>query len=232
MSTNIPRHKIMPWKWTIGCLWPVGPRVEDPIRVKEFSDALATLAWDASSTRSSLNVVYRELSTLVLAELRYYYKRRKQAGRKAAFFRFLAWGFGTVGVLVPVIRPVIENPPANFLSVGYLAIALAGSFIVADTVFGGTEGHSRYATTQLRIEHMYSCFSIEWQALLVAYDAQPSAIAATALLARAIAYADAFHQSIGSETAEWKVTIKKIQDDLAKQANANATPAGNSGAAS
>ena len=64
--------------------WPIGPRVEDPVRLKEFSDDLGVLRWDDSSRRKSLIEVFDQLSRLAHAELRYYYKRRKAASRRAA----------------------------------------------------------------------------------------------------------------------------------------------------
>jgi len=216
MPPNSARHSTMPASWRIGRWWPIGPRVEDPIRIKEFSDALRTLSWDQASRRASLIVVFDQLSSLAHAELRYYYMRRKAASRRAATFRFLAWLLGTVGVLTPVVHPLLESPPAKFLSWGFLAIALAGACVVADTVFSGTEGHGRYVTTQLKLERLFSKFSLEWQALLVLYDSQPSPESAASLIERAIVYADSFHESLDSETAKWRATMQRVREELAK----------------
>jgi hypothetical protein len=166
----------MPADWRIGLWWPIGPRVEDPVRLKMFSDALRILHWDGSERRNSLVVVFDQLSALAHAELRYYYMRRKAASRRAAAFRFMAWLLGTLGVLAPVVNPLFDAPPPKLLSWGFLAIALAGAFLVADTVFSGTEGHGRYVTTQLKIEGLFTKFALEWQALLVLYDSHHSAI--------------------------------------------------------
>lgn len=206
----------MPAAWRIGMWWPIGPRVEDPIRLKEFSDALRVLSWDQASCKNSLVVVSDQLCNLAHAELRYYYMRRKAASRRATAFRFLAWLFGTVGVLTPVVHPLLESPPEKFLSWGFLAIALAGAFVVADTVFSGTEAHARYVTTQLKLERLLSKFQLEWQALRVLYDSQPSPESAASLIERAIVFADSFHESLDSETAEWKATMQHVRAELAK----------------
>lgn len=216
MSATPSKHSTMPATWRIGMWWPIGPRVEDPIRLKEFSDALRALCWDDASRRNSLVAVFDELSRLAHAELRYYYMRRKAASCRAAVFRFMAWLLGTLGVLAPVVNPLFDSPPAKLLSWGFFAIALAGAFVVADTVFAGTEGHGRYVTTQLKLEGLFSKFSLEWQALLVLYDSQPTAESAASLLERAIIYADSFHESLSSETAEWKATMQRVREELAK----------------
>jgi hypothetical protein len=210
----------MPADWRIGLWWPIGPRVEDPVRLKMFSDALRILHWDGSERRNSLVVVFDQLSALAHAELRYYYIRRKAASRRAAAFRFMAWLLGTLGVLAPVVNPLFDAPPPKLLSWGFLAIALAGAFLVADTVFSGTEGHGRYVTTQLKIEGLFTKFTLEWQALLVLYDSQPTPESAASLLERAIIYADGFHESLSSETAEWKATMQRVREELAKPTTA------------
>ena len=221
MTSTKSKHSTMPADWRIGMLWPVGPRVEDPIRLKEFSDALSALRWEGSSRRASLIAVFDQLSRLAHAELRYYYMRRKAARRRAVAFRFMAWLLGTLGVLAPVVNPLFDTPPPKLLSWGFLAIALAGSFVVADTVFSGTEGHGRYVTTQLKIEGLFSKFALEWQALLVLYDDQPTAQSAAHLIERAIVYADSFHDSLSSETAEWKATMQRVREDLSKSTSAS-----------
>lgn len=221
MTTAPSKHSTMPADWRIGKWWPIGPRVEDPVRLKEFSNALRALHWDESSRRDSLASVFDQLSRLAHSELRYYYKRRKAASRRAAAFRFMAWLLGTLGVLAPVVNPLFDPPQPKLLSWGFLAIALAGAFVVADTVFSGTEGHGRYVTTQLKLEGLFSKFSLEWQALLILYDDQPTAESAASLIERAIVYVDSFHESLSSETAEWQATMQRVREELAKSAPAS-----------
>lgn len=220
----MPKHAVMPANYRIGKWWPIGPRVEDPIRIKLLTDAVSLLTWNSQNTRQSLRVIFDQLSILAHAELRYYYMRRKAAGRRATFFRVCAWSFGTVGLLTPLFQPLLIDPPINLLAWGYLAIATAGAFVVADTVFSGTEGQARYVITQLDLERQYTRFSLEWQALLIAYENQPSPEGAVALIEKAINYAESFHKALASETAEWKDTMAKVKAELKQQS----TPSGNS----
>lgn len=207
----------MPPDWRIGVFWPVGPRVEDPIRIKLLSDAISSLSWTPKDMRESLLEVFNQLSILTHAELRYYYARRKAAGRRAVIFRIVAWTLGSAGLLLPLLQPLIQPPLPNLLAWGYLSIAVAGSFVVADKVFSGTEGHSRYVGTQLDLERQYTQFALEWQASMVLYDVQPSAKGAVELLALALKYADSFHKALASETSDWKATMTRIQGEIEEQ---------------
>jgi hypothetical protein len=190
------------------------------VRIKQFSEIISTLVWDRENSRASLIRVFNELSQLALAELRYYYSRRKAASRRASTFRFFAWLLGVVGVATPIAHPIFPNVSDKFLNWGYLAVALAGAFVVADKVFSGSEAHARFVAAQLRIEQVYSKFALEWQALLLAYDSEPSPVSAAALLEKAIGYADTFHDSLGAETTEWRSTLKGVREELERQAQA------------
>lgn len=209
----------MPASWRVGKWWPIGPRVEDPIRIKLLSDSIGSLSWSAQTTRQALSVIFDQLSKLAHAELRYYYMRRKAAGKRATFFRVCAWVLGTTGLLIPLMHPLITTPSPHMLAWGYLAIATAGSFVVADTVFAGTEGQARYVITQLDLERQYTQYSLEWQALLIAYDSQPSPQCAVALIEKAISYAESFHRALASETAEWKETMARVKAELKQQSS-------------
>lgn len=226
MSLQKLKHTTMPADWRIGKWWPIGPRVEDPVRIKLLSEAISSLTWDSQKTRQSLAVVFDQLSILAHAELRYYYMRRKAAGKRATFFRICAWSLGTAGLLIPLAQPLLKDPPSNLLAWGYLAIATAGAFVVADTVFSGTEGQARYVITQLDLERQYTQFSLEWQALLIAYDSQPSPESAVALIEKAIGYAESFHKALASETAEWKETMAKVKAELKQQSAPTAQDGG------
>jgi SMODS and SLOG-associating 2TM effector domain 2 len=213
-------HAVMPGDWRIGLPWPLGPRVEDPIRVKQFSDTLLNLNWESPHVRASLASVFAELSKLAQAELRYYYMRRKAAGWKSSALRFTSWLFGTLGLLVPFIQPLLAAPATNLLPWGYIALAIAGTFIVADKVFLASEGQGRYVSTQLALERIFLEFSLKWQSLLLAYDSDPSTSSASALLEHAQAYATTFHTSLSEETAVWIEMRKKALATLEKHASA------------
>jgi hypothetical protein len=190
------------------------PAVEDPIRISRFTERLAALGWVQDQLRTSLTTVFSELSALAQAELRYYYLRRDGSRKLSRLCRLGAWSLGSLGILVPLLHPVLEGlVPKNFLSWGYVAFGIAGVILVADNVFAGTQAHQRYVRAQLEIEKIYTVFALEWQALMIKHDSAPSADSASALLARAIEFSTAFHGSMGSETAEWQ---KAMNDGLAE----------------
>lgn len=213
-------HAVMPRDWRIGLPWPVGPRVEDPIRVKQFSDTLLNLNWEPLHVRTSLVSVFAELSNLAQAELRYYYMRRKAAGWKSSALRFTSWLFGTLGLLAPFIQPLLAASSTNLLPWGYIALAIAGTLIVADKVFLASEGQGRYVSTQLALERIFLEFSLKWQSLLLTYDSDPSTSSASALLEHAQVYATTFHTSLSEETEVWIEMRKKALATLEKHASA------------
>ncbi len=126
------RHTTMPAKWRLGWPYPIGPRVEDPVRIAEFTERIGKLNWGLQDQRASLNSLFVGLSDLAHAEIRYYYSRRVSSRRLSRTFRFLAWLLGTMGLMVPVVRPVLTGTPDILLSWGYIAFALAGAVLVAD----------------------------------------------------------------------------------------------------
>jgi len=212
------RHTIVPSIWRVGRVWPIGFPVEHPIRVYEFSQVVKSLSWKQLEARNSLITLFDELSRLVQAELQYYYRKRQSASRRAKFFRAISWACGSVGILTPIVHPVIKNAPDNFLSWGYIAVALAGIFLVADKIFSGSEAHARFVHTQLKIEHGYTKFSLEWEALLVAYDTDTAPINIINIIEKFMKYVDSFHDFLGEETTEWMETLKSVKEELNRQA--------------
>ena len=84
-------------------------------------------------------------------------------------------------------------------------------------MFSGTEGHARYVTAQFRIEHLYSKFALEWQVMLLRYDVMPSSECVNEMLNKAIFFVDSFHESLNSETVEWKSALRKLSEELSLQ---------------
>jgi hypothetical protein len=190
-------------------------RVEDPARIASFIHALAPLDWSSKGCKSSLDVLFLELGKLTDAEIRYYYGRRVISRRLSAACRFLAWLFGSVGILVPLLMPVLgERAPAEFLSWGYVAFGMAGAVLIFDAVFSGTRAHQRCTATQLELEKIYTIFSIEWQARAIKFAAEPTPAAVLDLVERAAAFAGELHRVLGAETSAWQETVNKAMADL------------------
>lgn len=211
------RHTTGTVNWRVGRSWPFGLPAEHPIRISEFSDRIKSLSWAATNIRPSLTEVFEEVSRLAGAEIFYYYSRRKAASFRAKIFRFCSWLSGSIGILTPVLAPLIEEAPENFLSWGYLAVAIAGIFVVADNVFSGSGAHARFVATQLRVEHSFTNFALEWQALLLVYDSDPGPVKALSLLEKATSYLDKLHDSLGEETSEWRATLNNVREELKRQ---------------
>lgn len=208
----------MPAGWRVGGIWPFAPKVEDPIRIKEFSDALVALRWVGANRRDALCQIFECVSRLAQAEVRYYFSRRKKSGFIASWFRFLSWMFGSAGILVPLIYPLISEATEKFLSAGYLLVAIGGVFLVADKVFNGSEGHARYVTAQLRVEHAFAVFAIEWQALFKKFDEGPLTEDTTALFQLAVKFIENLYGALGNETAEWKTATDAAIQELNRKA--------------
>jgi hypothetical protein len=200
------------------------PPIEDPTRIDAFTNAIAGLDWQASAYRASLDVVFKQLSELTQAELRYYYMRRCSSRRVSKACRFLAWFFGTAGILIPLLQPAIgESAPKSLLSWGYVAFGGAGAVLIFDNVFAGTRAHQRYTATQLDIEKIYTIFVLEWQARLLQLHSNSSPQSVLALLDRAIAFSTEFHRAMGAETSEWQETVNKSLTELKGKLNAGSS---------
>lgn len=197
------------------------PPIEDPIRIAAFTDALASLDWAPDAYKASLEVLFRRLSDLTHAEIRYYYSRRCSSRRVSKVCRFLAWVLGTVGILVPLVHPALgAQAPKEILSWGYIAFGAAGAVMICDTVFAGTQAHQRYTATQLELEKIYTVFALDWQARLLKLtsDAQAesalstkdaTANSALELVDGAVAFANELHRAMGAETSAWQETVNK-----------------------
>ena len=209
-------------KWPLRWTSTAVPRVEDPIRIVQLTERIAALSWKAQEQRESLRVLFQSLSDLTQAEIQYYYTQRCSARRLSRFCRAAAWLLGTIGVLVPVLAPVLPVAPASWLSWGYIAFALAGSALVADKTFAGSTAHQRYTRTQLQLEQLYTLFAIEWQTLVAALDTSPGADRLTAAILRAVDYCKALHQTLGAETAEWSATMDAVMEDLKNRTSGKA----------
>jgi hypothetical protein len=190
-------------------------RVEDPARIASFIRALAPLDWSAKGYKASLDVLFLELGKLADAEIRYYYGRRVVSRRVSTVCRFLAWLFGSVGILVPLLKPVLgERVPAEFLSWGYVAFGMAGAVLIFDAVFSGTRAHQRCTATQLELEKIHTIFSIEWQARTVKFVAEPTPAAVLDLVERAVAFASELHRVLGTETSAWQEAVNEAMGDI------------------
>ena len=132
----------MDWKW-IKLL-----RTEDPRRLREFRNATQGLVWDDGKVVESLTQLFRAVDKLAEAEVSYYYRRRGTRAWISGIARLSAWLFGSIGLLLPLLA-VTTNPGfKEWTQYGYVFLAAAASCLAANSLFGGTEGHIRFVSTQ------------------------------------------------------------------------------------
>lgn len=186
------------------------PPIEHPVRILRFREAIAAIEWKPGEVLASLNVLFSELGELAQAEINYYYKQRVTSRRVSWWCRFFAWSLGAVGILVPLLHPILGAcAPENFLSWGYLAFGMAGLVLLLNNLFGGSQAHYRYTKTQLALEHLCQSFSLRWQRGLVSHNQSPSAEGAIQLIDEARAFVESLHEVLASETDEWKTDLDK-----------------------
>lgn len=189
--------------------------VEHPSRISLFTNAIASLPWASQSYKASLDVIFLELSKLAYAEIEYYYGKRVSSRRISGICRFLAWLLGSIGILVPLLKPVFgEHLPSDFLSWGYVAFGFSGVILLFDSLFSGTQAHQRYTTSQLELEKTFTVFSLEWQARTVKLSAEPTAASAIDLLERSVVFVNEIHRVLGVETSSWQEAVNKSLEEL------------------
>lgn len=189
--------------------------IEHPSRISLFTNAIASLAWTNQSYKASVDVLFLELSKLTYAEIQYYYGKRVSSRRVSEICRFLAWLTGSIGILVPLLKPVLgEHSPPEFLSWGYVAFGFSGVILLFDSHFSGTQAHQRYTTSQLELEKIYTVFSLEWQARVVKLSTEPTPASVLALVERAVAFTNELHRVLGAETSSWQEAVNKSIEDL------------------
>jgi hypothetical protein len=214
-------HSVNPASWRVGLPWPLGPRVEDPVRLKEFGEAIRSLAWTQKEARESLDILFHHISKLTQGEVRYYYMRRKWARLISWWLNVGTWTLGTCGVLIPFAQPLVKSE--SLLQWGYLALAFAGTLVIADRLFLATEGHSRYTTTQLEVEAAFSDFALAWNVKMFAVDRHNTEASVLEALTLAQGYAKELHVTLGLETAEWIEKRRKAQKETEKYVSQTTT---------
>lgn len=134
-------------------------KVEGVHRISAFLKSTQLLDWENMS-ENAWNELFNQCTTLISHEIEYYYNSRKSSRAWSVFFRSGALAFGTLGFLAPLAESAGYKGVAVY---GYLLFAVSAAFFTANSVFGGTSGHSRYVLTQLRLEKLLALMVVEWQ---------------------------------------------------------------------
>ncbi|MDO6564283.1 SLATT domain-containing protein [Amphritea sp. 1_MG-2023] len=196
-------------------------RAENPARLHAFRAATQTLLWDSEHAVESLSQLFSAVDDLAAAETRYYYRRRTSRALISGGARTFAWVSGTAGLLLPLLAATANPAFKPLAQYGYVFIAISASCLAANSLFGGTEGHIRFVTTQLELEKIITKARISWCHYLAAMASDPADIETGFVLIQA--YATELHTLTLAETGRWGETLKaeliKFQKSaLSKQA--------------
>jgi SMODS and SLOG-associating 2TM effector domain 2 len=195
----------MDWKWI------KLSRAEDPRRLRAFSNSTQELVWDDGNVVESLTQLFRAVDELAESEVGYYYRRRGTRAWISGISRLSAWLFGTIGLILPLLA-VTTNPEfMEWAQYGYLFLAASASCLAANSLFGGTEGHIRFVSTQLELEKMITKARISWcQYLSLQVNDNKDSESGFLLIQD---YANDLHTITISETGRWGEALLK---ELAK----------------
>ncbi len=188
----------MPW---------VKPRTEDPIRIQVFKTAMDALSWAPDDVLTSLNGLFDAIDRLANAELRYYYRRRRTRAWISGLTRLGAWILGSIGLIIPLLASTNKPGFEGIVSYGYVFLAMAGSLLAANALFGGTDGHIRFVTTQLEIERIIIRARIHWCEYMATQKVSDAD--ASKGFEQILTYANELHARALTETDRWGETLLK-----------------------
>jgi SMODS and SLOG-associating 2TM effector domain 2 len=174
---------------------------EDPRRISEFRSKLEGLLWQAKNSPDSLSAVFYAVDDLAIAEVRYYFRRRRTRAWISGATRIGAWVLATIGLLLPLLAGTADPMFKGWAQYGYVFLAAAGSCLAANSLFGGTDGHIRFVSTQLELEKLITYSRIVWCKYLAGCHQEEAAHADGFDLI--LAYANALHVTTIAETGRW-----------------------------
>lgn len=180
-------------------------RVEDPERILTFRLKLEGLSWDAANSKQSLLVLFSAMDDLATSEVQYYYRRRGTRAFISGAARTGAWILGSIGLILPLLPPGAMAVFKEASQYGYAFLAGAASCLAANSLFGGTEGHIRFVSTQLELERLITAARVEWCHHL-ATPSQPGEFVEQGFKL-ILAYATALHAATLAETGRWGETL-------------------------
>ncbi|ABM03708.1 hypothetical protein Ping_1938 [Psychromonas ingrahamii 37] len=182
-------------------------RPEDPVRLQTFREATQGLLWDDQHAAESLSQLFCAVDDLAAAEVTYYYRRRTTRAWISGISRFAAWVSGTIGLLLPLLATTANPEFKSLAQYGYVFIAIAASCLTANSLFGGTEGHIRFVTTQLELEKLITDARISWCHYLESRGGDSEDLDAGFLLIQD--YTSELYTTTLSETGRWGETMIK-----------------------
>ena len=185
--------------------WMQRHRPEDPLRIQVFRSKLEGLSWDQQNALKSLSALFAAVDDLAEAEIQYYYRRRGTRAWISGITRFGGWILGSIGLLLPLLAATDFSYFEDGAQLGYVFLAAAASCLAANALFGGTEGHIRFVSTQLEIERLITASRVCWCKYLAGTPDQVHDLSEGFTLI--IEYSNALHTATIAETGRWGKTL-------------------------
>ncbi|MBV9880018.1 MAG: SLATT domain-containing protein, partial [Gemmatirosa sp.] len=177
-----------------------------PTWIETFVSRTAHVSWEPQARRQSLDQMFAAAEELAIAEIRYYHVRRGWWRWLSGAARFLAWIFGSIGLVMPLLAAArgtassggASGASGGLAAWGYVMLAIAGAFIAANALFGGTSNHTRYMIAQLALERLVMAKRVEWQRLRAGFGEPVS----EAQLAEALTLVETFGSGVYAAISE------------------------------
>ena len=189
-------------------------KIEDPERIRLFLEKTASLDW--SNVNESLSTLQSGAFELLNHEVSYYYRIRQNKKSLSSYLRFGMLLFGALGILAPLAEVAQLYEVGNY---GYLMLAISGVFLTANNIFGGTTGHARFVTTQLKLEKIIAVGTVKWSELESKLNQDTNDVSEVQLemFQFIVSTLEEAYQLIIDETTEWNESLKAAMEDFAKK---------------
>ena len=184
---------------------------EDPNRLRKLAEKIQGLQWGPATTIDDLQKLVDALVELFQAEIAYYYNARASSRRISLRFRTAAFTLGTLGLLCPLVQPLLPQGFDWVSRLGYVFLAGAAASLAGNELFGGTRGHVRYVTTQYKLEELITQFLLDWSAIKANATVEQLDTAEPIKIMKT--FAEACHKAVSDETKAWGVAIMQAAAD-------------------
>ncbi|MBL9180724.1 MAG: SLATT domain-containing protein [Verrucomicrobiaceae bacterium] len=192
-------------------------KIEEPSRLKAFVDAVQNLEWKQENKIGSFQKVFSAVDNLVFAEVEYYYRLRTNARRSSGFLRCAGILFAVSGGLIPLLAATGHERLTGLSPWGYVLLAIAAGFYGANQMFGGTSGHVRNVTAQLKLEKIMTVSRLKWVATIAGMqDKQMTEDMSKEAFAQIEAYAGQLYDVLDEETTRWS---KELLEELKRNSD-------------
>lgn len=147
---------------------------DSPVRVgADLCPEFLSSEGDKTSVSDDPEVLSRMIQEKTIETIHWYIERKKWPRRFSRTLRLLAIFLVIIGGLAPLTTPYIDlflhqiyGPTYEVGQLastwGYMALALAGSFVLMDSLFGFSTTWMRYVTTQLKLQQALYDFQMDW----------------------------------------------------------------------